>query len=178
MVVLNHSLSSLTLFPLKGRMYVPFPWIWNPSTNRTWCGTRWLPELRRETMQFLPFFLEIHFRAVSSLVMSSYLDTTIQERPPVGFWADSPRQICPSVISGHVPEMWMKMPSWKWGLWPQLILLPAVWIIPAQTLWCIDEPSLLCPFQIPDTQNPCRLLFNAYLSPFEMLYQNTTDWVS
>ena len=39
--------------------------------------------------------------------------------------------------------------------------------------------SPLCPFQIPDTQNPYWLLLYAYLSPFELLYQNTTEtWVS
>lgn len=127
---------------------------------------------------FYLIYWEIHSRALSSLVMSNYLDTTIQERPPVGFRADSPGQICPSVIPGHVPELWMKMPSWKWGLWPQLLLLPAVWIIPAQTLRGREESSLLHPFQIPDTQNPYWLLFYVCLSPFELLYQSTTDRVS
>lgn len=88
---------------------------------------------------FYLIYWEIHSRALSSLVMSNYLDITIQERSHVGFRADSPRQICPSAIPGHVPELWMKMPSWKWGLWSQLLLLPAVWIIPAQTLWGREE---------------------------------------
>ena len=53
---------------------------------------------------------------------------------------------------------------------------------------CLNHPSpdlmgqrrisLLRPFQIPDTKNPYWLLFYVYLSPFELLYQSTTDRVS